>query len=197
MKRRILYMACAAFLIFHGCGTADPDVMLKQDLSVQEEVSADDETAAEPEAESTGTVCVYICGAVAAPGVYELQSTDRICQLVEMAGGLTQDADARSVNLAQTVEDGEMIYILTVDEAAEEAGTAETEISASPDDGRVNINTASVSELTALSGIGDAKAAAIVAYREEHGAFQSAEEIMQVSGIAQATYDRIKDEITI
>ncbi|MCD8151822.1 MAG: helix-hairpin-helix domain-containing protein [Clostridiales bacterium] len=197
MKRRILYMACAAFLIFHGCGTADPDVILKQDLSVQEDISSDEEIAAEPEAESTGTVCVYICGAVAAPGVYELSSTDRIYRLVEMAGGLTQDADARSVNLAQTVEDGEMIYIPTVDEAAEEAGTAETESSASSDDGRVNINTASVSELTALSGIGDAKAAAIVAYREEHGAFQSVEEIMQMSGIAQATYDRIKDEITI
>ncbi|MCD8323654.1 MAG: helix-hairpin-helix domain-containing protein [Clostridiales bacterium] len=196
MKRRILYMACAAFLVFQGCGTADPDVILKQDLSVQEDVSSDEETAAEPEAESTDTVCVYICGAVEAPGVYELQSTDRICQLVEMAGGLTQDADARSVNLAQTVEDGEMIYIPTVDEAAE-TGTAETETSVSPDDGRVNINTASVTELTALSGIGDAKAAAIVAYREEHGAFQSVEEIMQVSGIAQATYDRIKDEITI
>ncbi|MCD8156469.1 MAG: helix-hairpin-helix domain-containing protein [Clostridiales bacterium] len=197
MKRGIVYMACAAFLIFHGCGTADPDVILKQDISVQEEVSADEETEADLETEGADTVCVYICGAVEAPGVYELSSADRIYRLVEMAGGLTQDADARSVNLAQTVEDGEMIYIPTVDEAAEEVGTAETEISASPDDGRVNINTASVAELTSLSGIGDAKAAAIVAYRDEHGAFQSVEEIMQVSGIAQATYDRIKDEITI
>ncbi|MCD8150127.1 MAG: helix-hairpin-helix domain-containing protein [Clostridiales bacterium] len=164
------------------------------------------------EQESSSVIYVYICGAVNTPGVYELQGGDRIYQLVELAGGLREDAAGQSVNLAQTVEDGEMVYVPTVEEEAagsvlsDEAdgfvSSDETDSSASADvsdtdNGKVNINTATAAELTALNGIGDAKAAAIVAYREEHGSFGSTEEIMQVNGIAEATYNKIKDEITV
>ncbi len=165
-----------------------------------------DDGSAEDE-EGNGLICAYICGAVKTPGVYEVESGSRVFALVELAGGMTEDADCDAVNLAREVSDGEMVYIPTEEETAsgevvpESAGTASTQ-SASTSGGtaassKININTATAEELTALSGIGDAKAAAIVAYRDEHGSFSSTEDIMNVSGIGQSTYDKIKDDITV
>ncbi|MCC8029807.1 MAG: helix-hairpin-helix domain-containing protein [Lachnospiraceae bacterium] len=154
--------------------------------------------------DESSVICVYICGAVRNPGVYEMAEPARVYQLVELAGGLTEDADEQSVNLAQFAEDGQMIWIPTEEESAAgvaapqeaESGTASSD-SAGEESGKVNINSADISELTTLNGIGETKAAAIVAYREEHGSFQSIEEIMQVSGIAEGTYEKIKDYITV
>ncbi len=147
-------------------------------------------------------IYVYICGAVEKPGVYEVPEGSRIYELVEMAGGMTEEADETSVNLAQAVEDGTMVRIPTVEETA--SGGNSGWVSSSGETGvgetsgkKVNINTAGVEELMSLNGIGEVKARAIVDYREEHGSFKSAEEIMQVSGIGESTYDRIKEDITV
>ncbi|MCC8151844.1 MAG: helix-hairpin-helix domain-containing protein [Lachnospiraceae bacterium] len=246
MKRWMVTLFCMAWIFLFTACDADPDVILQNEVSSEEDPeggdsltdevagAADDssadgigasegvvsteseEDAAESDSAgeqgSSSVIYVYICGAVNNPGVYELQGGDRIYQLVDLAGGLREDAAGQSVNLAQTVEDGEMVYVPTVEEAA--AGSASSDVTdgsmssdaadgsassneADADTGKVNINTATAAELTALNGIGDAKAAAIVAYREEHGSFGSTEEIMQVNGIAEATYNKIKDEITV
>ncbi len=197
MKQITALVLLVALLWVTGC-SANPDVLLNNGLSAEEEVqeSADFEEV-EEEAASSDTVFVYICGAVASPGVYEVEADGRVYEVVQLAGGLREDADEQSVNLAETVEDGEMIYIYTVEERAAAQSADATSASSSSSDGKININTASAAELTALSGIGDAKAAAIVAYRQEHGSFSAIEEITNVSGIGESTYSQIKEYITV
>ncbi len=210
MKRGIVCVLCVFFLWCTGCGT-DVDLILQngsgdaketeEDLMVPEEDGPDPSIEKGQEDTVPSEIYVYICGAVHNPGVYPLQSQSRVYELVEMAGGMTQEADEGSVNLARTMEDGEMIRILTVQESAEGTDAVTGSVSSQnipgPGDKKVNINTAGVEELTVLSGIGEAKASAIVTYREEHGPFGSIEEIMQVSGIAEGTFAKIKDDITI
>ncbi len=225
MRGRIACLFCTFFLFLSGCGP-DVDVLLQNGADGSEDAeeseadgltepagNASDRPEDSGDADASGDseeatpepdeICVYICGAVMQPGVYQVQDQIRLYELVDLAGGLREDAAYDSVNLAQTVSDGEMIRIPTAEEAEAgvgtagsvdgtgNAGTAETA------GGKVNINTAGADELMSLNGIGEVKAAAIVAYREEHGFFQSTEEIMEVSGIGEGTYDKIKEEITI
>ncbi len=226
MKKHFACVLCVFLLFLCGC-SADPDIILQNGTSAAESVAAEstdsffgeesdpgntDQSAdaeiesesAQTEANESGMVCAYICGAVLNPGVYEMDEPARICQLVELAGGLTADADEQSVNLARFVEDGEMVWIPTKEESAAGVTAAQETVtdasvsdSSGEDSGKVNINTADVSELTTLNGIGDTKAEAIIAWREEHGDFGSVEEIMQVNGIAEGTYEKIKDYITV
>lgn len=218
MKKWFISILCLLVIVFGGCGLNPDSILQKEenisenDIVIEEAMSDSQEEISEADGEAeissgmgtqeSNRIFAYICGAVNAPGVYELDSDSRIFQLVELAGGLTEDADERSVNLAETVSDGQMVRILTVEEreAGETAEVGDSHMAAGSgitDDGKVNINKASVQELTSLNGIGEAKAASIIAYRESHGSFQSIEEIMQVDGIAQGTYEKIKDNITV
>lgn len=148
-------------------------------------------------------VYVHICGAVNNPGVYELAIGDRIFNVVELAGGFREDADEGYVNLAEPIADGMKIVIPTVDEAMGEeigivySGTNQV-LDISLNNGElVNINTADIATLCTITGIGETKAKAIIEYRETVGLFTSAEDIMNVKGIGEGTYSKIKDEITI
>lgn len=148
---------------------------------------------------------VYLCGAVALPGVYCLAEGSRLYEAVELAGGLTQDADENCLNMARQITDGEQIVVLTLEEAAllKEAGTyqyppaADVQASAPQGAGLVNINTATVPELTSVSGIGESRAQAIIDYREKNGRFGSIEDIKNVDGIKDGLFSKIKDKITI
>ena len=144
-------------------------------------------------------IYVYICGAVKEPGVYIMQAGDRICDLVEAAGGLTADADEAAVNQAEVLSDEQMVYIYSLDEDAQIASDSglSSGSSSSDESGKVNINTADAAELATLSGIGEAKAESIIAYREENGDFSSIEEIMNVNGIKEGIYAQIKDDICV
>ncbi len=141
---------------------------------------------------NTGTVTVYLCGAVKSPGVYELPEGSRVYEAIEMAGGLKRNASSTAVNQAQLLTDGEMIEILTVDEATAQQVEQQDEA-----DSRVNLNTASAEELKTLPGIGDAKAASILAYREQNGAFTSIEDIKKIEGIKDGVFANIKDLIRV
>ncbi len=141
---------------------------------------------------TTGTVTVYLCGAVKSPGVYELPEGSRVYEAIEMAGGLKRNASSTAVNQAQLLTDGEMIEILTVDEATAQQVEQQDEA-----DSRVNLNTASAEELKTLPGIGDAKAASILAYREQNGAFTSIEDIKKIEGIKDGVFANIKDLIRV
>lgn len=144
---------------------------------------------------STENIFVYVCGAVQKPGVYELLSGQRICDAIAAAGGLSEQAAGDSLNQAEVLSDGQMLRVLTTEEAATVQPGQET--AESSRDGRVDINTADASALMSLPGIGQSKADAIIAYRNEHGAFKAPEELMNISGIKEGVYQKIKDSIKV
>lgn len=172
-----------------------------QDGSVSSEGSAeDDDTGSGSEETTSEMLCVHVCGAVNNSGVYYLEAGSRVHEAVEMAGGFTQDAAEEYINLAQELEDGQQVYIPTLEEALEQglsAGSSASSSGTDSSDGLININTATSEQLQTLSGIGESKAAAIISYREENGDFGSIEDIKNVSGIGDSTYEKIKDYITV
>ncbi len=216
MIKKIIKVLCFSCfcLLAAACGERE-NVYFQTETSVagtqQNEDVAATEIMAENNADDTQTAgsdkkrFVYICGAVNVPGVYEVEQNTRLYEVVEAAGGLREDAAEESVNQARQIEDGEMIRILTQEEAAqagdEEAGEgAENDVkaeTANDSDGRIDLNLATVAELMTLPGIGQAKADSIVRYREKNGAFSSIEEIKQVEGIKEGVYNRIKDNIKV
>lgn len=143
--------------------------------------------------EEQNKICVFVCGAVANPGVYYVTPGSRIHESVELAGGLLPDANKDYVNQAETVSDGQQVYIPYEGETV----PVKTGDSTDGDSGPVNINTADIEKLMTLPGIGASRAEDIIAYREEHGGFSSCEDIMNVSGIKEAAYSRIKDKICV
>lgn len=147
-------------------------------------------------------IYVYICGEVAAPGVYELSEDSRIYEAVDAAGGFTENAARESVNLASKVSDGMQITIYNKEEAASlPAGSGSAGGNAGQSgtsgSGLVNLNTATKEELMTLKGIGEAKAEDIIRYREKSGGFKKIEDIMKISGIKEAGFQKIKDNITV
>ncbi len=142
---------------------------------------------------SVPNICyVHVCGEVKYPGVYALPKGSRIFEAVEAAGGLTPEASDTGLNQAQKIEDGMQLVIPDKEEASQMEKVRE-EMAL----GLVNLNTATKEQLMTLPGIGESRAEAILRYREESGGFQSIDEIMQVSGIKEAAYRKIKDRITI
>lgn len=136
------------------------------------------------------TIFVYVCGAVAEPGVVELTEGSRAETALQAAGGFAPDAQTDYVNLAAKVSDGEKLYFPSVGEAE---ALAMEEKNAS--EGLVNINTADEEKLCTLPGIGASRAQDIIAYREAHGAFRSKEDIMKVPGIKENAYSRLCEKI--
>ena len=147
------------------------------------------------------------------PGVCQFEEGSRVFQAIEAAGGFLPEAAQTCVNRAGILTDGEQLYILTREEqtqmnlkpgqSADGTGqiqeTAEGTVTGEglEQNGKVNINTADESGLTTLSGIGDTRAKAIIAYREENGPFATIEDIMNVSGIKEGTFEKIKDDIVV
>lgn len=161
--------------------------------------------SASPEEEQPYLV-VHICGAVVNPGVYELPEGSRLYQAVREAGGFTIEAEQDYLNQAQVLSDGMKLYIPTTEEVsmAEQEGALpdffiETagETMSDASSGLVNINTATEEELCTLSGIGSGKARSIIAYRTEKGRYEKIEDIMNVEGIKDGLFEKIKDSITV
>lgn len=162
-------------------------------------------------------IYVDVCGAVANPGVFQLAAGSRVFQAIEAAGGYLPEAVQNCVNRAGVLTDGQQLYILTQEEMerqgldpAEMAGASDGQLNGSAgtgqntgmtaqvqQDNRININTADEAQLTTLTGIGATRAQAIIAYREENGPFAAIEDIMNVQGIKEGTFAKIKDEIVV
>ena len=135
-----------------------------------------------------------------APGVYRLEGdSPRVGDAVDRAGGLADDADTTNVNLAAPLADGQKVYVPHEGEQASEqgGGVAAAVTVGSDSSDLININTATESELTALPGVGEATARAIVEERERGGPFSSPEDIMRVSGIGEKKYERMKGLIGV
>lgn len=179
--------------------------------------STDRTELSDASSEEAKTLVVHICGAVSAPGVYELPAGSRIIDAVEAGGGFLPEAEEACCNLAEEIVDGCQIYIMTKSESCADGQTEKKAgIQTSPDsdmqttdrnvrsnsataleNGLVNLNTADIAALTTLPGIGESRAKAIISYREQHGAFAQIEDIMKISGIKQAAFSKIKDKITV
>ena len=162
-------------------------------------------------------IYVDVCGAVANPGVFQLEAGSRVFQAIEAAGGYLPEAVPNCVNRAGVLTDGQQLYILTQQEMEQQglnaaemanasggqtAGDAGTGVTAEvafagQQDNKININTADETQLTTLTGIGATRAQAIIAYRQENGPFAAIEEIMNVQGIKEGTFAKIKDEIVV
>lgn len=145
---------------------------------------------------------VHIAGAIVRPGVYELPEDSRVLDAVEAAGGFVAEADKTALNLAAIVEDAERLDIPYAAGFTPEADSGFVVVStgtpsSSAGEGLVNINTASLDELDTLPGIGPTTAQRIIDYRNDNGPFGSIEDIVNVAGIGPATYDELKDLITV
>lgn len=142
-------------------------------------------------------IYVHLCGAVTVPDVYEVKDKTRLVEVIELAGGLLEDAAGDYVNQAAIVEDGQRIYIPTKLEVLNHTTLEYGDSESSSKSDKVNINTASVEELMTLAGIGESKAKSIINYREEHNGFKSIEDIKNINGIKDSVYNKISDMITI
>lgn len=138
-------------------------------------------------------ILVDIKGAVKKPGVYELPVNARLHELVNVAGGLTDDAEDRQVNMAIVLADQQLVYIPRKGETVEQTNLPPQ----LGNESKVNINTASAEELQTLTGIGEKKAQAIIDYRTQNGNFQSIDQLTEVDGFGEKTVEKLRDSITI
>ena len=195
-----------------------------EEIQLEEEIIKIEENVLEEEKIVSKIVKVDIKGAVKNPGVYEVEEGSRVSDVIEISGGLTNEADTSVINLSKNVVDEMVIIIYTKDEINEmkQGSTSikyiekecicpklendaciENSIDNIPNnnssstDSKISLNNASIDELMTLDGIGEKKAQAIIEYRNKNGGFKSIEEILEVDGIGSATYEKIKDQITI
>ncbi|WP_195852397.1 helix-hairpin-helix domain-containing protein [Aerococcus urinae] len=163
--------------------------------------------AGNSEGQGDDLIYVDVKGAVKSPGLYQVQAGDRVLDAIDLAGGLNDQADSKRINLSQRLQDQMVVYVPALDEevgaddlmaitpALSEDGP--TAGSSQGDSQKININTADASQLQEISGIGEKKVADIIQYRESKGSFQTIEEITEVSGIGDKTFEKIKEQITV
>ena len=153
-------------------------------------------------------VIVHVCGAVCNPGVYRLEIESRVIDAVMVAGGMTEEADSEYINLAGKICDGDKVRVPTKAETEEvqrvgkqidiiTSSNANTSGLQEVSGDKININTADVEHLCTLPGIGKTRAESIITYRKECGGFSTIEDIMNVSGIKEHSFQKIKEYITV
>lgn len=223
MKKIIFVILCMLMCVCQGC--SDEEVMEIISEEADKEENADDsiEEASDALADNTEktenietndsqSFVVYVSGYVNNPGVYELSAGSRVIDAIDAAGGYSKEAYDNYLNLASLIADGQMIYVPSEEEV--ESGSIERGVASGADGSGVggvtggngggnssgsgalvNINQASKEELMTLPGIGESKADKIIAYREENGRFSTPEGIMEISGIKDGLYNKIKDKI--
>lgn len=182
----------AGFSLFKGGG--DTSDIKKGGEAGSSDVYAEDGGVSE------GNIFVDIGGAVKTPMLAELPAGSRVEDAIKAAGGLKQEADMTNVNRAEFLEDGQKIYIpsMSLDEDGnliEDPSGAGAASSGGPN--KVNINTADSAQLQTLSGVGPATAQKIIDYRQSNGSFSNPEDLKNVSGIGEKTFEKLKDKITI
>ena len=136
---------------------------------------------------------IHVAGAVVNPGVYQLENGSRVQQAVDLAGGLLENANPDSINLAGFLQDGQRVYIPLIGENTR----GETLIDPGVQGLLIDLNTANIDELITLPGIGEDRAKAIIAYRNQIGGFKTIEQIQEIEGIGPATFDKLKSMITV
>jgi competence protein ComEA len=145
------------------------------------------------------TLKAHICGEVNDPGVYETEEGIRIMDLIDIAGGQTEDACLDALNLAHVVSDGQRVYVPSEEEVSEGSYLKDPDMDGnfSGDSRIININTATSSQLEGLPGIGPVTAGNIIGYREKYGPFKNKEQLMDVSGIGPKKFEKVRELIDI
>lgn len=190
----LLLTVISGFYLSSSSSSIEEETLDWLQLTSEEEIG--DEIG---DVDDNNLIVVDVKGAVVAPGVYEMNGGERMIDAIHLAGGLTADADETKVNLAALLEDEMVVYIPKLGEEMEEPMF--TAVSArsgqSKDDGKVAINQASSAELETLPGIGPARAAAIISYREQHGPFKTVEDLLNISGIGPKSLEKLKEHVMI
>lgn len=216
-KYRYIILSGLLIIVFLFFNKNSDEIELTSDLSLEIKEEVTEEIPKEEK------IKVDIKGAVKNPGVYEINSNGRVADAIEISGGLTNDADTSTINLSKNLTD-EMVIIIYTKEEVEEMLKGSTSIKYiekecicpeiendacidnvidnKPDtntsnEQKVSLNSATIDELMQLPGIGEVKAKAIIAYREKNGGFKSIEELLEVNGIGESTFNKIKDQLSL
>ena len=216
-KYRYIILSGLLIIVFLFFNKNSDEIELTSDLSLEIKEEVTEEIPKEEK------IKVDIKGAVKNPGVYEINSNGRVADAIAISGGLTNDADTSILNLSKNLTDEMVIIIYTKEEVAEmlKGSTSikyiekecicpkiendaciDNVIENKPDtntsnEQKVSLNSATIDELMQLPGIGEVKAKAIIAYREENGGFKTIEELLEVNGIGESTFNKIKDQLSL
>ncbi|BCK43600.1 competence protein CelA [Streptococcus suis] len=191
----------ATFLIFSQPAKSDQTGLT--DFPQTEQASSSQEQTEETsteESEELSQLTVDVKGAVEKPGLYTLEAGARVNDAVEAAGGLTSQADPKSINLAQKLSDEAVVYVASKGENISVVASTTASSAMSPEEkstSLVNLNTATEADLQTISGIGAKRAADIIAYREANGGFKSVNDLNNVSGIGDKTMESIRPYVTV
>jgi len=190
-KYSVFIIVGAVIVVFLFFFRKEEDREVVTDLNPAASLEENSGIADDAEQPSDTSVVIDVKGEVQQPGVYEVSSEARVNDAIELAGGFTASANQSSVNLAQKVQD-EMVILIPGEHMA-----ADHQAAAGSSSDKVRINYASQEEIESLSGIGPSKAEAIIQYRDENGYFQSAEDLLEISGIGESTLENIEEEIIV
>lgn len=197
MNHKIIYSILFLFIsaTISGCANQSETTIFNEEITGFESLYTDEITATEAE---KAAIFVSIQGEVANPGVYLVPSGSRIYELINQAGGVTDNADTSDINMVFVLEDGMQVIIPGhIDEQAYIVSKDLTATLSEETSGLININIATLSELMTLPGIGETRAKAIIDYREKGGHFDTVEDIKNVSGIKNGIYNGLKDSICV
>ena len=166
--------------------------------AVSKDSSSDKEVNKEEKEESAeqDLITVDVKGAVKSPGIYDLPVGSRVHDAVQKAGGLTEEADSKSLNLAQKISDEALVYVPTKGEEAASQQVASGTTPSTSKEKKINLNKASLEELKQVKGLGGKRAQDIIDHREANGKFKSVDELKKVSGIGAKTIEKLKDYVT-
>ncbi|MCY7068053.1 helix-hairpin-helix domain-containing protein [Streptococcus oralis] len=188
------------FLLKPTSQTSVKETNLQAEVSaVSKDSSSEKEVKKEEKEESPeqDLITVDVKGAVKSPGIYDLPVGSRVHDVVQKAGGLTEEADSKSLNLAQKISDEALVYVPTKGEEAASQQAASGTTPSTSKDKKVNLNKASLEELKQVKGLGGKRAQDIIDHREANGKFRSVDELKKVSGIGAKTIEKLKDYVTV
>ena len=206
-----LVLAAVLFFWFYGNAQDSEQVHMEdaqtaaenQPTETQQTELAGSETKGAENIPEQGDIYVDICGEVAKPDVYRVKNGSRLFEVIAQAGGLTAQADINVINRAETVRDGQKIRILSYEETNQgaqqqgDASASQYRSQAQANDEKININLADAATLQMIPGIGPSKAERILEYRETTGPFQNIEDIKNVSGIGNKTFENIREYLCV
>ena len=197
----VLGLALGAFFLLKPTSqTSVKETNLQAEVAaVSKDSSSEKEIKKEEKEESPeqDLITVDVKGAVKSPGIYDLPVGSRVHDAVQKAGGLTDEADSKSLNLAQKVSDEALVYVPTKGEEAASQQVASGTTASTSKDKKVNLNKASLEELKQVKGLGGKRAQDIIDHREANGKFKSVDELKKVSGIGAKTIEKLKDYVTV
>ena len=188
------------FLLKPTSQTSVKETNLQAEVSaVSKDSSSEKEVKKEEKEESPeqDLITVDVKGAVKSPGIYDLPVGSRVHDAVQKAGGLTEEADSKSLNLAQKISDEALVYVPTKGEEVASQQTGSGTTASTSKDKKVNLNKASLEELKQVKGLGGKRAQDIIDHREANGKFKSVDELKKVSGIGAKTIEKLKDYVTV